>query len=148
MKKIAHRHGLLFFEDDVKKSAKLNKKAEDVDDYPIIEDQLSNNEVSSDEEIVEHWIESGVPENLAKEAIQYRDYFSLNIDLAETLVDKHPEYQKRIDQFYEGGGKKPYWKDAKLNKKVSGKTHKIPRRCLVRHTKFHILLIVLNNWLQ
>lgn len=40
-----------------------------------IEDQLSNNEVSSDEELVEDFIQAGLTEAQAREAIGYRDRY-------------------------------------------------------------------------
>ncbi|WP_353980915.1 hypothetical protein [Salinicola endophyticus] len=44
-----------------------------------IEDVLSNDEVSSDEELVDYFIEEGIPADAAKEAVAYRDRYLLNI---------------------------------------------------------------------
>lgn len=45
----------------------------------LIEDQLSNNESSTDEELFEFFIEEGVPVSAARQAIGYRDQYLTEI---------------------------------------------------------------------
>jgi len=45
------------------------------DDLLFMESSLSNDENSSDEEIIENFIANGIPETLAKASIQYRMKF-------------------------------------------------------------------------
>lgn len=47
----------------------------------LIEDQLSNNELSSHEELLEHFIGSGITEAQARRALTYRDQYLANIYL-------------------------------------------------------------------
>lgn len=44
-----------------------------------VEDQLSNNDVSSDEELVEDFIQAGLTEAQAREAIGFRDLYLINV---------------------------------------------------------------------
>ncbi|WP_066267454.1 hypothetical protein [Hydrogenophaga palleronii] len=44
-----------------------------------VEDQLSNNEVSSDEELAEDFIQAGLTEAQARQAIGYRDRYLINV---------------------------------------------------------------------
>lgn len=44
-----------------------------------VEGQLSNDEVSSDEEIVEYFVENGLTEEQARQAVSYRDRYLCNI---------------------------------------------------------------------
>lgn len=41
----------------------------------LVEDQLSNNENSPDEELLEHFLESGLTEIEARHALSYRDQY-------------------------------------------------------------------------
>lgn len=47
----------------------------------FIEDQLSNSEVSPDEELLEHFVESGLTEIQARQALSYRDQYLAHIYL-------------------------------------------------------------------
>ena len=41
----------------------------------MVSDSMSNDEQSSDEELVEHWVSQGLSEEAAAAAIPYRDKF-------------------------------------------------------------------------
>ena len=45
----------------------------------LVEDQLSNNEVSSDEELLDHFVSSGLTEAQARQALVYRSRYLCNI---------------------------------------------------------------------
>ncbi len=45
----------------------------------LVEDQLSNNEVSSDEELLDHFASSGLTEAQARQALVYRSRYLCNI---------------------------------------------------------------------
>lgn len=45
----------------------------------FIEDQLSNNEVSSDEELLDHFIANGLTRDQAQQALTYRQRYLINI---------------------------------------------------------------------
>lgn len=47
----------------------------------LVEDQLSNNEVSSDEELLHHFVGSGLTEEQARQALTYRDQYLANLYL-------------------------------------------------------------------
>ncbi|MGK8436750.1 hypothetical protein ACRS3X_05240 [Ectopseudomonas hydrolytica] len=47
----------------------------------FVEEQLSNDEVSSDDEILEHFISNGLTEEQARQALTYRDLYLQNIYL-------------------------------------------------------------------
>jgi hypothetical protein len=47
----------------------------------FVEDQLSNNEVSSDDELLDHFITNGLTEAQARQALTYRDQYVGNIYL-------------------------------------------------------------------
>ncbi|MCG8277430.1 hypothetical protein [Stenotrophomonas sp. NLF4-10] len=47
----------------------------------FVEGQLSNDEVSSDDEMLEHFIHNGLTEELARQALSYRDQYLNNIYL-------------------------------------------------------------------
>ena len=47
----------------------------------FVEDQLSNNEVSSDEELLDDFISNGLTEAQARQALTYRDQYLVNIYL-------------------------------------------------------------------
>jgi len=47
----------------------------------LVEDQLSNNEVSSDEELLDHFISDGLTEEQARQALTYRDQYLANLYL-------------------------------------------------------------------
>lgn len=47
----------------------------------FVEDQLSNNEVSPDEELLDHFVSNGLTEAQARQALTYRDLYSANIYL-------------------------------------------------------------------
>lgn len=47
----------------------------------FVEDQLSNNEVCSDEELLDHFIANGLTDEQARQALTYRDRYSANIYL-------------------------------------------------------------------
>ncbi len=47
----------------------------------FIEEQLSNNEVSSDEELVEHFVGNGLTEAQARQALTYREQYLSRIYL-------------------------------------------------------------------
>ncbi|HCE6397594.1 hypothetical protein OGV25_21170 [Pseudomonas sp. P1B16] len=46
-----------------------------------VEGQLSNDEVSSDEEMLEHFISNGLTEEQARQALTYRDLYLNNLYL-------------------------------------------------------------------
>lgn len=48
---------------------------------PFVEDQLSNNDVSPDEELLDHFIANGLTEEQARQALTYRASYSANIYL-------------------------------------------------------------------
>jgi len=52
-----------------------------VDQFALIEDQLSNNEVSSDQEIHALFVESGLTEAQASQALTYRSRYGRHIYL-------------------------------------------------------------------
>lgn len=41
----------------------------------FVEDQLSNNDVSSDDELLEHFVANGLTEAQARQALTYRDLY-------------------------------------------------------------------------
>lgn len=41
----------------------------------LVEDQLSNNEISADGDLLEHFVESGLTEIQARRALSYRDQY-------------------------------------------------------------------------
>lgn len=45
----------------------------------FVEDQLSNNEVSPDAELLEHFVDSGLTEIEARQALSYRDQYLTHI---------------------------------------------------------------------
>jgi len=47
----------------------------------FVEDQLSNNESSPDEELLEHFLSSGLTEMQARQALSYRDQYLAHIYL-------------------------------------------------------------------
>jgi hypothetical protein len=47
----------------------------------IVEEQLSNDEISSDAELVDHFIENGLTAAQAQQALTYRSRYSRNIYL-------------------------------------------------------------------
>jgi hypothetical protein len=47
----------------------------------LVEDQLSNNEVSSDEELLDYFISNGLTEVQARQALTYRNRYLTNIYL-------------------------------------------------------------------
>jgi len=47
----------------------------------FVEDQLSNNDVSPDEELLDHFIANGLTDEQARQALTYRDNYSANIYL-------------------------------------------------------------------
>ncbi|MAY01378.1 MAG: hypothetical protein CMQ38_00195 [Gammaproteobacteria bacterium] len=47
----------------------------------LVEDQLSNNDVSPDEELLDHFICSGLTEAQARQALTYRGQYLVNIYL-------------------------------------------------------------------
>jgi hypothetical protein len=47
----------------------------------LVEDQLSNNDVSPDEELLEHFVGSGLTEIQARQALSYRDQYLTHIYL-------------------------------------------------------------------
>lgn len=47
----------------------------------LVEDQLSNNEVSSDEELLDHFISDGLTEEQARQALTYRNQYLANLYL-------------------------------------------------------------------
>lgn len=47
----------------------------------LVEDQLSNNEVSSDEELLDHFVSEGLTEEQARQALTYRDQYLANLYL-------------------------------------------------------------------
>ncbi len=48
----------------------------------FVEDQLSNNDVSPDEELLDHFIANCLTDEQARQALTYRDSYSANIYLA------------------------------------------------------------------
>ncbi len=47
----------------------------------FVEDQLTNNEVSSDEELFDHFVSNGLTEEQARQALTYRDRYLGNLYL-------------------------------------------------------------------
>ncbi len=47
----------------------------------FVEDQLSNNDVSPDDELLDHFIANGLTDEQARQALTYRDRYSANIYL-------------------------------------------------------------------
>lgn len=47
----------------------------------LVEDQLSNNEVSPDEELLDHFVSNGLTEAQARQALTYRDLYPMHIYL-------------------------------------------------------------------
>ena len=47
----------------------------------LVEDQLSNDEVSSDEELLDYFISNGLTEVQARQALTYRNQYLINIYL-------------------------------------------------------------------
>lgn len=47
----------------------------------MVEDQLSNNDVSSDHELFGHFVESGLTETQARQALTYRNAYLANVYL-------------------------------------------------------------------
>lgn len=45
----------------------------------LVEDQLSNSQEASDEELEEFFVENGLTEEQAKQALKYRELYMLNI---------------------------------------------------------------------
>ncbi|APU32792.1 MULTISPECIES: hypothetical protein [Pseudomonadaceae] len=45
----------------------------------LVEDQLSNNDVSSDDEPLDHFISDGLTEEQARQALTYRDQYFVNL---------------------------------------------------------------------
>jgi len=45
----------------------------------LVEDQLSNNEVCSDEELFDHFFSNGLTEAQARQALTYRDLYLMHI---------------------------------------------------------------------
>jgi hypothetical protein len=47
----------------------------------LVEDELSNNEVSADKELLDHFVGSGLTEMQARQALSYRDQYLTHIYL-------------------------------------------------------------------
>ena len=47
----------------------------------FVEDQLSNNDVSPDEELLDHFIANGLTDEQARQALTYRDQYLANLYL-------------------------------------------------------------------
>ncbi len=45
----------------------------------LVEDQLSNNDASSDDEPLDHFISDGLTEEQARQALTYRDQYFVNL---------------------------------------------------------------------
>ena len=45
----------------------------------LVEDQLSNNDVSSDDEPLDHFISDGLTEEQARQGLTYRDQYFVNL---------------------------------------------------------------------
>ena len=69
----------------------------------LVEGSLSNDEVSSDEEILEYFISSGLTEEQARQALTYRDQYLRNIYLDGftpiTAADKALHFNPHTRQF-------------------------------------------------
>ena len=69
----------------------------------LVEGSLSNDEVSSDEEILEYFISSGLTEEQARQALTYRDQYLNNIYLDGftpiTSVDEALHFNPHTRQF-------------------------------------------------
>ncbi|AOY95914.1 hypothetical protein NK553_18795 [Pseudomonas sp. ZM23] len=69
----------------------------------LVEGSLSNDEVSSDEEMLEYFISNGLTEEQARQALAYRDQYLNNIYLEGftpiTSVDKALRFNPHTRQF-------------------------------------------------
>ncbi|OWJ93201.1 hypothetical protein B6S59_17370 [Pseudomonas sp. A46] len=63
----------------------------------FVEDQLSNNEVSSDEELLEHFIASGLSGEQARHALTYRDRYRRDIYLQGFTPIRTPDAALRFN---------------------------------------------------
>ena len=69
----------------------------------FVEEQLSNDEASSDEEMLEHFIDSSLTEQQARQALTHRDQYLNNIYLEGftpiTSVDEALHFNPHTRQF-------------------------------------------------
>lgn len=63
----------------------------------FVEDQLSNNDVSSDEELQEHLVASGLSEEQAHHALTYRDRYRRDIYLQGFTPIRTPDAALRFN---------------------------------------------------
>lgn len=63
----------------------------------FVEDQLSNNDVSSDEELQEHFIACGLSEEQARHALTYRDRYRRDIYLQGFTPIRTPDAALRFN---------------------------------------------------